>query len=363
MFIFYTLGEAFFATAIVFNFWAFLSPTPWHSNNPTNSMLKFVPYNEPAGYVPPNPCGSNSLSNETVSITDTPSNNAANYSNVAVWMGPFGSCSRDQDGATHCTQPSFSNPSFNMTYVQDNSVFYPANMQSNMSGNFIQGLTIWHLVLLALFSLSSLPYFFPAFFNRRFELASPESASALMIIVYCILIIAGITEFFINFDIGPNNISKFNSIDNFYDAAPCGQTRPLKSGILLMAVQGKMYDMMWVGWTLIYPIAGTFLLYRICRTNTKFADWVSDAETLHANRDVEKAAKKEAKEAKKEEKDAKKFRSKVEEEKERIRAVALEELKAEESNKAKGEEKEIEEKASTPDEIAPPYLELTSPKN
>lgn len=90
MFVFYMLGEAFLGAGMVFNFWSLLSPVPWHSNSPDNSLLKFTPYNEPAGYVPPNPCGSNPLSNETVSIVDTPSNNAANYSNVAVWMGPYG---------------------------------------------------------------------------------------------------------------------------------------------------------------------------------------------------------------------------------------------------------------------------------
>ena len=162
------IGELSFIGGIILNLWAFLSPTPWHSNDVQNSMLYFTPYNEPVGYVAPNPCGSSPLSNSTVSITYGAPTNSVNYSHVAVWMGPLGqyllstcygslilnsihkgSCSRDEDGAVHCTKPSYSNPQFSkmpfrkqkfshlraklfchkdMTYVQPNSVFYPQNM-------------------------------------------------------------------------------------------------------------------------------------------------------------------------------------------------------------------------------------------
>jgi hypothetical protein len=45
------------------------------------------------------------------------------------------------------------------------------------------------------------------------------------------------------------NVSTYNSIDNFYEPAPCGQTRQLKSGILLVANTGKMDGMIWVSTT------------------------------------------------------------------------------------------------------------------
>lgn len=128
------IGELAFIGGIVLNLWAYLSPTPWLSNDPTASMLRFKPYNEPVGYVPPNPCSSSPLSNQTVSITYGGPTNSLNYSNIAVWMGPLGehsishlldsvgaipyfgsfkgSCSRDEDGAVHCTKPSFKNPQF-----------------------------------------------------------------------------------------------------------------------------------------------------------------------------------------------------------------------------------------------------------
>jgi len=128
------IGELSFIGGIILNLCAFLSPTPWHSNDVTNSMLYFTPYIEPVGYVAPNPCSSSPLSNSSVSIKYG-SPNSVNYSNVAVWMGPLGvcywflgvavadvhkncrfsvigSCSRDEDGAVHCTNPSYSNPQF-----------------------------------------------------------------------------------------------------------------------------------------------------------------------------------------------------------------------------------------------------------
>ena len=41
-------------------------------------------------------------------------------------------------------------------------------------------------------------------------------------------------------------VGSYNSIDNFYNPAPCGQPRPLKSGILLKAGEGRSYNMIWV---------------------------------------------------------------------------------------------------------------------
>lgn len=84
------IGEVAFIAGLVVNFWVLLSPTPWGSNDPNTSLIKFTPYNEPDGYIAPNPCSSSPLSNSTVSITYGGVSNAANYSNVAVWLGPLG---------------------------------------------------------------------------------------------------------------------------------------------------------------------------------------------------------------------------------------------------------------------------------
>jgi hypothetical protein len=86
----HVLGEVFYASGIILNLWVYLSPTPWTSNDPDASVLKFIPYNEPAGYIPANPCGSSPLSPSTVTISEGGVSNAANYSNVAVWVGPLG---------------------------------------------------------------------------------------------------------------------------------------------------------------------------------------------------------------------------------------------------------------------------------
>lgn len=100
------IGELCFIVGIILNFWAFLSPTPWYSNDVTNSMLYFTPYNEPVGYVAPNPCGSAPLSNSTVSITYGAETNPINYGDVAVWMGPFGMC-RSPPGVTSLGMADF----------------------------------------------------------------------------------------------------------------------------------------------------------------------------------------------------------------------------------------------------------------
>lgn len=86
----HVLGEVFYISGIILNLWVYLSPTPWASEDPNASALKFTPYNEPVGYTPPNPCGSPPVSPSTVAISYGGVSNAVNYSNVAVWIGPLG---------------------------------------------------------------------------------------------------------------------------------------------------------------------------------------------------------------------------------------------------------------------------------
>lgn len=94
--------------------------------------------------------------------------------------------------------------------------------------------------------------------------------------------------------------------------------------------------------------------------NSKFNDIVKEGNEARARRDVETAATKEHQ-------DQEKFRTEVEKEKERIRTVALEELKAEEGVQSsaadtKGEkDTELSKSSSSTltDDTAPPYLEPT----
>jgi len=247
---------------------------------------------------------------------------------VAVWMGPLGSCSRDEDGAVHCTNPSYSNPQFNMTYVQDNSVFYPQNMPSRMAGSAIRGLTIFHCVLLGLYLLVSVSYWFPLATSRIFKVDRGDKPASNITLALVVMIIAAIAEFFVNFGISVDRVREFNSIDNFYDPAPCGQVRKLKPGILLVARKGKMYDTMWTSWCLIYIFAALFLMFRIAWVSSRYTNYVKDEAGKRSARDVERAAAKDNK-AKNN------FRLEVEKEKEKIRSAAVEEIKVEEAKKAK----------------------------
>jgi len=268
-------------------------------------------------------------------------------------MGPLGSCSRDEDGAVHCTNPSYSNPQFNMTYVQDNSVFYPQTMTAKMAGSAIRGLTIFHTVLLVIYLLVSVSYWFPLATSRIFKADRGEGAAGFVTFALVVMIVAAIAEFFVNFGISVDNVWAFNSIDNFYDPAPCGQVRKLKSGILLVARKGKMYKMMWTAWCLIYIFAALFLLFRITWLHSSYTNYVRDEATKRSARDVELAAVKENK-AKNN------FRSEVEKEKEKIRSTALEEIKVEEAKKAKEIEAMQIMSTSTvvgsSEDEAPPYI-------
>ena len=115
-----------------------------------------------------------------------------------------------------------------------------------MAGSAIRGLTVFHCVLFALYLVVSISYWFPLATSRFFNANQHERPRAFVILVLALMVLAAATEFFVNFGIHVDSISTFNSIDNYYSPAPCGQNRQLKSGILLVASQGKMYNMMWV---------------------------------------------------------------------------------------------------------------------
>jgi len=329
--------------------YAFLSPVPWFSDNSNNALLKFYPYQEPYGYVPPNACQPGQLSNSTVfraNIShplprDEPllrfrrfadsapvapellerDTNIANYSQAAIWIGALGSCNRDLDGKVYCTQPSYSNPEYNLTHVQANSVFFPAMLPDVIHRRLILATIALNAVGYLFYFLGSLPFWFPGAFSSCCGAGTKDgSQQSLAVLAGTYLFLSCVTQFFMNFCLGVTRTGQYNSIDNFYNPAPCGQTRQLKSGILLKAGHGRLYNMIWGGWCLIFLFAVWFLVWRIAWLNDNFANSVSE----YNSRGARKAAKKEEKARAKEEK---KFRKEVE--KEKIAMAAREELEKE----------------------------------
>jgi hypothetical protein len=157
------------------------------------------------------------------------------------------------------------------TYIQNNSVFYPADMPSvclcllarrfTQSVNYVSyrcpplqhlarskilGLTIFHCIVFILYLPISISYWLPATMLYVTGFAKFTDAFEHLIFLPMLMALAALVEFAVNFGISVDGVGIYNSIDNFYDAAPCDQNRPLKSGILLVAETGKMYPMMWV---------------------------------------------------------------------------------------------------------------------
>lgn len=118
----------------------------------------------------------------------------------------------------------------------------------HMQGPGIFGLTVLHCILFSLYVLVSISYWFPLAVSRTFK---DDKKGRLLCFACCVLImigLSGLSELYVTSTTGVDgdSVSSFNSIDNMYDPAPCGQTRKLKPGILLVAKTGKMYNIMWV---------------------------------------------------------------------------------------------------------------------
>lgn len=69
--------------------------------------------------------------------------------------------------------------------------------------------------------------------------------AAYLTLVFFIMGLATIPEFMLN-AYTEINTNPYDSIDNFYDLAPCNEVRPLRPEVLLKAGAGKSYAMMWV---------------------------------------------------------------------------------------------------------------------
>lgn len=351
------LGDIAFLGGILMQLYTFLSPIPWFSDNPNNSLLKFVPYEEPSGYVPPNACPGGQLSNSTIFKVKTSQplprdepilrfrrfadlapvepevakreSNTANYSQAAIWMGALGSCNRDVDGKVYCTKPSYSNPQYNLTHIQPNSVYFSAMIPNVTHPRLILATIALNVVGYLLFVLGSFPFWFPRTYASLFGTGNPQTLPGFAIFF---LALSWITEFIMNFCIEVGGVGSYNSIDNFYNPAPCGQPRPLKSGVLLKAGHGRLYNMIWGGWCLIFLFGAWFLILRMALIPDRIKDGLGE----HNTRASRKAAKKEEKVKAKEEKE---FREKVE--KEKIAMAAREELDKEKALAELAESKSI----------------------
>jgi len=260
---------------------------------------------------------------ETLELSERDSN-TANYSQVAIWIGALGSCNRDIDGKVYCTTPSYSNPQYNLTHLQPNSVYFPAMMPDVIHRRLILATISLNLVGYLFFFMASFAFWFPGTFASACGMGGVGQPAAdpqpLAVLAGTYLALSCVTQFIMNFCLKVTRTGGYNSIDNFYDPAPCGQNRPLKSGILLKASEGRLYDMIWSGWSLIFLCALWFLVWRGHWLSRDFTAAVSK----HSSSGARKAAKKEEQAKAKEEKE---FRKKVE--KEKIAMAAREELEKE----------------------------------
>ena len=119
-----------------------------------------------------------------------------------------------------------------------------------------------NLVGYLLFFLGSLPFWFPGLFAFPCDtqVEQPDAGPQ------CLATLAGVymslsclIQFVMNFCLDVTRISSYNSIDNFYNPAPCRQIRPLKSGILLRASEGRSWSMIWV----CKRLTSVFIVYEL----------------------------------------------------------------------------------------------------
>ena len=98
--------------------------------------------------------------------------------------------------------------------------------------------------------MASFAFWFPGTFASACGTGGVGQRAAdpkpLAVLAGAYLSLSCVTQFIMNFCLSVTRTGAYNSIDNFYDPAPCGQNRPLKSGILLKASKGRLYDMIWV---------------------------------------------------------------------------------------------------------------------
>jgi len=153
-----------------------------------------------------------------------------------------------------------------------------------MGRSRILGLTIFHCIMSIPYLLISITFWFPSAALCVFKRRKFQEAAEYIILLPFIMVLAGIVEFAVNFGINVDDVTIYNSIDYFYDPAPCGQTRQLKSGILLVAVAGKMYKMMWIAWCLIYIFATASLFSRIFLLHSSYDKYVEAKAARAAER-------------------------------------------------------------------------------
>ncbi|KDQ17999.1 hypothetical protein BOTBODRAFT_185400 [Botryobasidium botryosum FD-172 SS1] len=294
------LPDMCYAGGLVVFFWMFLTPVPWA--NTSGSALIFTPYTPPVGYVPPNPCalpriGSNFVNTTETDATTTPRTplrfarsqtqpisaeeipaTSGDTGLRAIWIGLLGTCSRDDDGQIWCTKPSISEPKFNITGVQANSIFYPESLEKKINTK-----TFFAFLILDL--IGFVGYIFIGLFHQLPSLFAFVPIGTVTSISTCLLtymILNTIPRFWANFFINVGGVSDFNDLSNFYQPAACGEIPQLKPGVLMRAASGYGENMLWTSWVMIYIVCLACLGIRHI--------WLADTKTIEeAKRAVEKA--------------------------------------------------------------------------
>lgn len=132
----------------------------------------------------------------------------------------------------------FTTLALDLTYVQPNDTFYPANMEYKVKtipllvSMIFTGIAfvsfLWISVSYHITRLSKLPVF-------RLEFLTVLT----FLNVACAII--SIATFAIG-HIPQKDLDRYSAIDNFYQQAPCGTERIVKPGVLMMGKKGKAWS-------------------------------------------------------------------------------------------------------------------------
>src|ERR1700733_2854607 len=109
----------------------------------------------------------------------------------------------------------------------------------SLAGPIIRAFTFLHCVI-GLHIFVSVSYCCHVAVSRILGFTKFDAPTTIIWVLFVIHILTG-HGVFPQFLDHTDKLHTFNSIDNFYDPASCGEARPLKSGILLKAELGEMY--------------------------------------------------------------------------------------------------------------------------
>jgi hypothetical protein len=147
-----------------------------------------------------------------------------------------------------CTKPSIIQPHFNFTHIQANDNIYPATVKGRIHTAHYTATVILHLLSFTIFLLISLPWYITPLlrFHRRL---TPLAIKAVWFQFFLAFILNLAT-----YHLEIYSLNLFNSVDNFYQPAPCGTKRLLKPGVLMMVKKGKSYQFAWIAWVMTFVL-------------------------------------------------------------------------------------------------------------